>query len=61
MGEEDCVQVKLTVTFVLFQPWAFGNGEAEPTMFGSVSSTFRVTVAGSDVFPATSVAVADTV
>lgn len=59
-GEVDCVHVKLTVTFVLFQPWEFGSGEPEPVMFGSVSSIFRVTLAGTDVFPAISIAVPET-
>lgn len=60
-GDEDCVHVKLTVTFVLFQSWAFGNGEAEATMDGCVSSIFSVTLAGADIFPATSVAEPDTI
>jgi hypothetical protein len=61
IGDVDCVQVKLTVTFVLFHPWALGEGETEPAMDGGINSTFRVTFAGADVFPATSVAVPETI
>lgn len=59
-GENDFVQVKLTVTFVLFQPCAFAAGDPAAAIDGSVSSTFRLTLVDA-VFPATSVAVPDTV
>jgi hypothetical protein len=60
IGAIACVQVKFTVTLVLFQPCEFAVGEAEATMDGSVSSTLSVTLAGADVLPARSVAVPET-
>jgi hypothetical protein len=55
----DWVQVKLTVTFVLFQPCALAAGKAEAAIDGSVSSTFKLTLVDA-VFPAASVAVPET-
>ena len=56
MGEVEAVQVKLTVTLVLFQPFALGTGDATATIDGKVSSTFNVTLAVAE-FPALSAAV----
>ena len=49
-------QAKGTVTFVLFQPAAFGGGLAAGTTPGGVLSMLRVTEAWA-VFPARSMAV----
>jgi hypothetical protein len=38
------VQVKLTITSVLFQPFEFGSGEAVAVMVGDTVSMFRVTL-----------------
>ena len=35
--------MKLTDTFVLFQPLAFGAGEADPLIVGAVASRLMVT------------------
>jgi len=48
--------VKLTVTSALFQPLAFGAGEAVAVIVGGVLSIFRLTLVLA-VFPALSVAV----
>ena len=48
--------VQVTVTFVLFQPAAFGAGEITPAIVGGAVPIFKVTVAVA-AFPATSVAV----
>ena len=56
MGAPPAVQVKLTVTFVLFQPAAFGDGATIGTICGGVLEMFSVICADA-VLPATSVAV----
>jgi hypothetical protein len=48
--------VKVTVTDVVFQPEAFGAGEAAAVMVGGVLSRFTVTLALA-VFPLVSIAV----
>jgi hypothetical protein len=50
------VQVKLTVTFELFHPFALGAGITPAAIFGGVFAMFRVTLVLA-VFPALSVAV----
>src|ERR1700692_989716 len=59
MGAVEAVQVKLTVTLVLFQPFALGPGQATATIDGKVSSTFNVNVAVA-ALPALSLAVPET-
>src|SRR5262249_10533486 len=51
------LQVYETVTFVLFQLFVLAAGKAEAVIASDADSTFNVTVAGSEEFPATSVAV----
>jgi hypothetical protein len=46
---------KLTVTFVLFQPFAFATGVADPEMVGGVLSSLTVSVFAVSTFPALSV------
>src|SRR5260370_18705247 len=48
-------QWKLTVTFVLFHPFAFGAGEAEPVIFGGVLSRRMINAFGASALPALSV------
>ena len=57
-GTPDSVseQLKLTVTFVLFQPFGFASGKREARMTGGVLSNVTVTVFAGSTFPATSVA-----
>jgi hypothetical protein len=50
------VHVKLTVTLVLFQPFAFGAGDRIPAMLGGVLSIWTVTALGGSTFPLLSVA-----
>jgi len=57
MPESASVPVKLTVTFVLFQPRAFACGEAAACAMGGVLSIFTTGEMKVDVFPATSVTV----
>jgi hypothetical protein len=49
--------VKATVTFVLFQPFAFGAGVREPAITGAVLSIFTAGEENVEVLPARSVAV----
>jgi hypothetical protein len=60
IGAAPAVQVKLTVTFVLFQPAPFGRGATTGMICGGVSEIFSVTCAEA-VFPATSVTVPFTI
>ena len=57
MPERLSVPVKLTVTFVLFQPLAFGAGEAMAWAVGAVLSIFTGGDVKLPVLPAKSVAV----
>ncbi len=61
IGEVPAAQVKDTVTSVLFQPAAFGAGEADTVMRGGVFSILSVRFAGAEEFPATSTAVPEKV
>lgn len=54
--EKLSVQVKLTVIFVLFQPFAFGAGARAAVMFGGVLSILTVRVFADSRLPASSVA-----
>ena len=49
-------QVQVTVTFPLFHPAAFGEGEIVPTIDGAAVAIFNVTLVLAE-FPAASVAV----
>jgi hypothetical protein len=51
------VPLKLTVTLVLFQPFAFGAGDAVADALGAVLSMLTVAVAGALTLPALSVQV----
>src|SRR5467141_2736728 len=55
--ESASVPVKVTVTLVLFQPLAFGPGEAAACVVGGVLSIWTEGEAKLAVFPATSVTV----
>src|SRR5262245_62046862 len=46
---------KLTITFVLFHPFALGGGVREPVMTGGVLSSLIVIVFAASMFPALSV------
>jgi len=59
MPEPESAQVKVTVTFELFQPLAFGTGKALAVIVGGVRSILIVSAALA-VFPALSVQVAVT-
>src|ERR1700739_1997418 len=56
IGAVPTVQVNVTVTLELFQPFEFGAGEAAAVIIGAVLPMFRV-IATVAVFPATSVTV----
>ena len=60
IGAPPGLQVKLTVTFVLFQPAAFGGGATTAMICGRVSEMFTVNCVEA-VLPATSVAVPRTI
>ena len=51
------MQVKTTVTVLLFQPLAFGKGDPAPVMLGGVVSMLILPTVAEYVFPATSVQV----
>src|SRR5437660_173540 len=53
--ESASLQVKLTVTSVLFQPLALGAGLGEALMLGAVLSMLMPLTAAAAVFPALSV------
>src|SRR5689334_12640119 len=55
MPESESPQVKLTVTSVLFHPYAFAAGEREPIIVGGVLSISTVSVCGASLLPALSV------
>ncbi len=61
MPDKESEQVKLTVTFVLFHPFAFATGKAAPLMEGGVESMLMDAVfaepAAAPVLPTPSVAV----
>src|SRR5271154_5496427 len=59
MPEPESAQMNVTVTFELFQPLAFGAGEAAADIVGGVRSIFIVSVV-LEVFPALSVQLAVT-
>ena len=59
IGAPPAVQVKLTVTFVLLHPAAFGWGVTIGVICGGVLEMFSVMCVDA-VFPATSVAVPET-
>ena len=52
--DSESLQVKLTVTSLLFQPLAFAAGEGDPLMLGSVLSIFTAGEVKVAVFPAKS-------
>jgi hypothetical protein len=56
IGAPPAVQVKLTVTGLLFHPAEFGEGATSGVMVGGVFEMFSV-ICAEAVFPATSVAV----
>lgn len=56
IGAKPAVQVYVTVTGVVFQPFALGAGEADAIIVGGVVLTFSVTLADA-LFPALSMAV----
>lgn len=57
MGAVVLVHSKVTVTLVLFQPFAFAGGDAVALILGGVKAIFNETLAGVEEFPARSVAV----
>ena len=60
MPDNASVPEKVTVTSVLFQPFAFGEGDAAAEAVGAVLSMLMpLAVAGLLVFPARSVQVPD--
>src|SRR5688500_11475696 len=59
--ERASVQVKLTVTVPLFQPFALAAGNGLPVMPGAVRSILTVPEADALALPATSVQVPDAV
>jgi hypothetical protein len=61
MAETAAVQVKFTVTLVLFHPAVFADGVADAVMEGRLNSIFIVGVVTVAVFPALSVTVPETV